>query len=134
MAQMAVEPVEPVEESIQELPSRNRVLKTLAEVFNGLTEVKVITILGTPTVTVTEVNKRTTTTFTPPSGKVDAFVTVFNLSDGDATNVVSNKFIEDQTLRELHAAQVEKSLAVLPANIEALVKLAKAIIGELDKE
>ena len=111
--------------------SEQGIIDTLQSMFQGLTEVKVVTILGQTPVTITKHENRTTTDFTAPAGDADAFITIFNLVDGDATNVVSPAVLENQTLREFHSAQVEKSLATLPANISALVDLGKAILDEL---
>lgn len=119
----------------EDKPDRESFIRTLTRLFNKLTEVKVVTILGESTVTVTKSDSGgTTVDFVPPPGQVDAFVTIVNLLEGDAINIVSDEFVQNQELSDFHAAQVEKSLAVLPGNIEALVKLAKAVIDELDDE
>ena len=60
----------------------------------------------------------------------EALVTIFDLVDGDVTNVISPALKDDESLRAYHASQVEKSLTVLPANIKAVVDLGRTLINE----
>ena len=102
----------------------------LRTIFNGLTEVKVVTIVSDIALDVSAGQGRTTASFKPFDQQVPALVTIFNMIDGDVINVVAPSLEENASLRAFHTAQVEKSLAVLPANIEALVSFGKAIIKE----
>lgn len=104
---------------------------SLKKIFNGLSEVQVVTIVQDLPVTVETIDLRTKATFATAGGPVPALITVFNLIDGDVTNVIAPSLKDDADLRAFHTAQVDRSLAVLPANIEALVKLGKAIREEL---
>jgi len=103
----------------------------LNKAFNGLAEVRVITILGDVTVQLTEKENKLTSDLQFGDVRTDAIVTVFNLADGDAINIVSPALKDDTTLREFHASQVESSLKALPANIAAVVELGKAIVDRL---
>jgi len=108
---------------------------TLERVFGELTEVKVVTAVGTMAITLPEENGRTKTRFDPDSAPIaDAIVTIFDLVDGDVTHVISPALKDDESLRSFHAQQVEKSIAVLAENIKALVGLGKAIKDEFGSE
>ena len=102
----------------------------LRAIFNGLTEVKVVTIVQDIGLDVSAGQGRTTASFKPFEQQVPALITIFNLIDGDVINVIAPSLEENAGLRAFHTAQVEKSLAVLPANVEALVSFGKAIIRE----
>lgn len=92
---------------------------------------KIVTVIGTPTVTVTTSSGRTRADVNAPGAQDQTAVTIVNLLDGDAITMVTKTFFEDPQLRQFHAEQAEKSLAMLPANVEALVKVAQAVINEL---
>ncbi len=102
----------------------------LRTIFNGLTEVKVVTIVQDINLDVSVGSGRTTATFKPFDQQVPALITIFNMIDGDVINVIAPSLEDNLTLRAFHTAQVEKSLAALPANIEALVAFGKAIVKE----
>jgi len=104
---------------------------TLGRIFNGLVEVKVVTILENVDLEMATGDGRTVATLKPFNKEVQALVTIFNLIDGDVVNVISPDLQGNTELRAFHTAQVDKSMAVLPANIAALVQLGKAIIDEL---
>lgn len=113
-----------------EVVAEKNIGEKLWEVFNGLTEVRVFTIVDDVPVGVAVENKRTTASFQPSDPKTSALITIFNLIDGDVINVIAPSLADNTELRAFHATQVDKSLAVLPANIDALVKLGKAIREE----
>ena len=102
----------------------------LRTIFNGLTEVKVVTIVQDVALDVSAGHGRTTASFKPFDQQVPALVTIFNMIDGDVINVVAPSLEDNAALRAFHTAQVETSLAVLPANVEALVSFGRAIIKE----
>jgi len=102
----------------------------LRTIFNGLVEVKVVTIVQDIALDVSAGSGRTTASFKPFDQQVPALITIFNLIDGDVINVIAPSLEDNAAIRAFHTAQVEKSLAVLPANIEALVSFGKAIIKE----
>ncbi len=110
--------------------SSESIKKSLKTIFNGLIEVKVVTIVENVELDVATGDGRTTATLKPFGRQVDALITVFNLLDGDVINVIAPNLADKAEIRAFHTAQVEKSVAVLPANLEALVKLGKAIINE----
>ena len=104
---------------------------TLERVFGELTQVKVVTAVGTLEITLPEEDGRTKTKFNPDAAPItDAIVTVFDLVDGDVTNVIAPALKDDEALRSYHSQQVEKSLSVLSDNIKALVELGTAIKNE----
>jgi len=102
----------------------------LRKIFNGLIEVRVFTIVHDVTVDMATVDDRTRAMVAPISEQVPALITIFNLIDGDVINVVAPSLVDNAEVRAFHTAQVDKSLAVLPHNIEAMVTLGKAIIDE----
>lgn len=102
--------------------------RTLVTAFNRLVQVKVVTIVSKTELDVRNANDRTSADLTPFNKEVDALVTVVNLIDGDVINVIAPGLKDDAEMRAFHTAQVEKSMAVLPANIEAMVNLGKAIV------
>jgi len=108
----------------------DKLSKKLEKIFNGLIEVKVVTIVHDVPLDVRIEDGRTTASFDAVDQQLPALITIFNLIDGDVINVVPPSLKDDDALRAFHTAQVDKSLVVLPANIEALVNLGKAIINE----
>lgn len=102
--------------------------KKLERIFNGLIEVKVVTIVHDVPLDVKTDSGRTTASFDSIDQQVPALITIFNLIDGDVINVIPPSLQDNASIRAFHTAQVDKSLVVLPANIEALVNLGKAII------
>jgi len=105
---------------------------SLERIFNGLIEVKVVTILNDVPVKVVTTDGRTAAEIGAlPDEPVPALITIFNLIDGDVTNIIAPSLQDKADIRAFHTAQVERSLAVLPANIEALVRLGKAVLNEL---
>ena len=108
---------------------------TLERVFGELTEIKVVTAVGSLAVTLPEENGRTKTRFDPDAAPItDAIVTIFDLIDGDVTNVISPTLKDDESIRAFHAQQLEKSITVLSDNIKALVELGRAIKDEFGSE
>lgn len=103
----------------------------LRRMFDELVEVKVITVVGNVSVTLPGTEGGRSTLDTGQAPLSDAIVTIFNLVDGDVTNVIAPALKDDQAMRAFHATQVEKSMAVLPQNIAAMVDFAKALINDL---
>jgi len=118
------------EAQVAEVVVEKNIGEKLWDVFNGLTEVRVFTIVDDVPVGISIDDNRTTASFKPVDPETSALITIFNLIDGDVINVVAPSLADNAALRAFHASQVEKSLAVLPANIDALVKLGKAIREE----
>lgn len=106
----------------------NSIKDRLARMFNELVHVRVITVVGNATVTLPAGGGDRATLDTDQAPLDDAIVTLFNLVDGDVTNVIAPSLKDDQAVRDFHAAQVEKSMAVLPSNVAALVELGKELI------
>lgn len=100
----------------------------LVAMFNELVHVRVITVVGNATVTL-ERNGGTRAAVDIGEGPLnDAILTIFNLVDGDVTNVIAPALKDDQAMRDFHAAQVEKSMAVLPSNLAAIGQFGKELI------
>ncbi|XVV08495.1 hypothetical protein ACQP2X_27000 [Actinoplanes sp. CA-131856] len=97
--------------------------------FNELTEVKVITAVGKVEVVLEEREGRTATVVKTPEPPTEALVTIFDLGDGDVTNVISPELRDDQALREYHLQQVDRSIQVLPAHFKTLIDAAETIIN-----
>jgi hypothetical protein len=112
--------------------SDQSILQRLGNIFDELTEIKVITAVENVTVRLTQKGTRTKTEFDPGAEPITrAIVTIFDLIDGDVTNVISPELKDDEAIRSFHASQVEKSLAVLPANVAAILQFGRALIDEL---
>lgn len=107
------------------------IVDKLRKMFEELAEVKVITVVGNVTVGLPPAEGGRATVDTGQAPLTDAIVTLFNLIDGDVTNVIAPSLKDDAAMRAFHATQVEKSMAVLPSNIGALVDFAKALIHDL---
>lgn len=107
------------------------IVDKLRKMFEELAEVKVITVVGNVTVGLPAAVGGRATVDTGQAPLTDAIVTLFNLVDGDVTNVIAPALKDDSAMRAFHATQVEKSMAVIPSNIEALVNFAKALIHDL---
>lgn len=106
----------------------------LFDIFEEMVEVRVVTAVGNVDVTLTqeEPNGPIKMGIGTGENKVsDALVTIFDLVDGDVTNIIAPALRDDEALRTYHSAQVEKSMKVLPDNVRALVDLGKAIINEI---
>lgn len=115
--------------------SDSQITGTLRRMFGELTEIKVVTAVGDVKVSITPDDAKgkgrtTTTVNTQGTETSNALVTIFDLVDGDVTNVISPALKDDEALRSYHTAQVEKSLTVLPGNIKALVDLGRTLINE----
>jgi hypothetical protein len=102
----------------------------LLGVFNRMVEVKVVTIVEAVELDIKVTRGSTSATLKPFGQKVEALVTIFNLIDGDVINIIPPNLRDDAALRDFHTAQVDKSMAVLPANIASIVNLGKAIVRE----
>jgi len=107
------------------------IIDKLRKMFEELAEVKVITVVGNVTVALPPAAGGRATVDAGQAPMSDAIVTMFNLIDGDVTNVIAPSLKDDAAMRAFHATQVEKSMAVLPSNIAALVNFAKALIHDL---
>jgi hypothetical protein len=95
--------------------------ETLREIFLHLKEVRVVTVVGDVTVAVsTDESKTIKTTVTPAPGETKALITVFDLIDGDVTNVISPELLDNSALRAFHSEQVERSIKVLPDHVRAI--------------
>lgn len=103
--------------------------EVLARIFKELTEIRVVTAVGDVDVILrTSENGATIKTeVTTTEADVKALVTVFDLIDGDVTNMISPALRDDESLRAFHSAQVEKSIKVLPDHIRALVDVGQKI-------
>ena len=105
------------------------VLETLGDVFQGLANVRVVTVIG-----MVDVDPADAAAARPAKGR-EGLETVIDLVDGDARNVISPKVLaEHPDLREFHATQVEAALKVLPANIGALIELGRFLLDRPDDE
>lgn len=108
-----------------------RIKDRLVGMFNELVHVRVITVVGNATVTVGSNGGARPTVDIGEAPLNDAIVTIFNLIDGDVTNVIAPALKDDQAMRDFHAAQVEKSMAVIPSNIAAIGQFGKELIDLL---
>jgi hypothetical protein len=112
-------------------PDDHGIRDKLRRMFDELVEVKVITVVGDVSVTLPGTGGGRSTLDTGQAPLSDAIVTIFNLVDGDVTNVIAPALKDDAAMRAFHATQVEKSMAVLPQNIAAMVDFAKALLNDL---
>jgi hypothetical protein len=103
----------------------------LVRMFNELVHVRVITVVGDAKVSLPTAGGGKAIVDTDEKPLDQALVTVFNLIDGDVTNIVAPSLKDDQAIRAFHSAQVEKSMAVLPANVATLVDFGKELIDLL---
>ena len=111
------------------MADKRAIIERLESIFNGMAELKVITAVGPVTLTFPEESGRTVTRIdTDRTPITDAIVTIFDMVDGDVTNLISPNLKDDESLRTFHALQVEKSLTVLPGNIKALVDLGRSLV------
>ncbi len=108
-----------------------RIKDRLVGMFNELVHVRVITVVGNATVTLGRNGGTRPTIDIGEAPLNDAIVTIFNLVDGDVTNVIAPALKDDQAMRDFHAAQVEKSMAVLPSNVTAIGQFGKQLIDLL---
>lgn len=108
-----------------------RIKDRLLGMFNELVHVRVITVVGNATVTMGSNGGTRPTVDIGEEPLNEAIVTIFNLIDGDVTNVIAPALKDDQAMRDFHAAQVEKSMAVLPSNITAIAHFGKELIDLL---
>ncbi len=114
------------------MADRKTIADRLESVFNGMVELKVVTAVGPVALSFPEAEGRTLTRIDTEAAPItDAIVTIFDMVDGDVTNVISPNLRDDEGLRAFHAIQVEKSLTVLPANLRALLEFGKALIDEI---
>jgi hypothetical protein len=96
--------------------------------LDDLLEIKVVTVVGNLSVTITTDGDSTKTTLDSRQVSDDALVTVVKLTDGDVTTVIAPDLVSNTELRALHATQVAASLEVLPRHLKELVDLARSLI------
>lgn len=111
----------------------DKLIDRLERIFNELSELKVITAVGPVKVALTtDADGHTKTAVDTGNAAIEqGIVTIFDLIDGDVTNVVSPELEGNAELRAFHTAQVEKSQAVLKGNISAMIELGKTIAAEM---
>jgi len=112
-------------------PDERGIKDKLVRMFDELVQIKVVTVIGNVTVTLPGERGGRPAVDTERAPLNDAIVTIFNLVDGDVTNVIAPALKDDQAVRDFHSTQVEKSMAVLPSNIAALVAFGKELIDLL---
>ncbi|XVU29795.1 hypothetical protein ACQPZJ_22730 [Actinoplanes sp. CA-054009] len=105
------------------------IVPKIIQMFNELTEIKVVTVVGKVQVELEESDGRTATKVTTPEPPTEALVTIFDLTDGDVTNVISPELRDDEALRSYHLQQVDRSIQVLPAHFKTLIDAAETIIN-----
>ena len=103
-------------------------LEKVQNLLEDLLEVKVVTVVGNLSVTITTDGDSTTTSLESKQLVDNAIVTVVKLTDGDVTTVISPDLLANTELRALHAAQVTESLEVLPRHLKELVEVAKSLL------
>src|SRR5436309_11433040 len=102
--------------------SHESVLQRLGNIFDELTEIKVVTAVQNLTVRLTPKNGATKTEFDPSGEPITkAIVTIFDLVDGDVTNIIAPELKDDEAIKAFHVEQLKHSLAVLPDNLRAVV-------------
>lgn len=109
-----------------------KIWKRLTNLFDELTEIKVITVVENVSVRLVAKGNATKTEFEPTATPMTkAIVTIFDLIDGDVTNVIAPELKDDEAVRSFHAMQVEKSLAVLPDNLNGILRFGIDLIKEI---
>ena len=110
------------------------ILQRLVTMFHELTEIKVVTAVQNVTIRLTDKDGRTKTELDAGGEPITrALVTIFDLIDGDVTNVISPELKDDEAIRTYHAQQVQASLAVLPANLKAVLEFGRALIDQIQR-
>jgi hypothetical protein len=113
-------------------PNHQGIVDKLRKMFDELVEVKVITAVGGVNITLPVGGSGAATIDTGTDALHDALVTIVNLVDGDVTSVIAPTLKDDAELRAFHLTQVDKSMAVLPTNITALVGFGKALLNDFN--
>src|SRR5687768_13910401 len=82
--------------------------EVLARVFKELTEIRVVTAVGDVSVVLRSSDNGATikTDVLTTEANAKALVTIFDLIDGDVTNMISPALRDDESLRAFHSAQV----------------------------
>jgi hypothetical protein len=115
-----------------DVPTTQTLMERLGRIFNDMTQLKIVTVVGQVNVTVAENNERSRTTVDTTGVKdLKGMVTIIDLLDGDITNIIDPSVETSDTLRSFHATQVEKSQAIIASNVSAVIELAKAIKSNL---
>ncbi|MFF5295911.1 hypothetical protein [Paractinoplanes globisporus] len=102
---------------------------TITRIFAEMTEIKVVTAVGKVEIVFEESGGRTKTKINTPDPPTDVLITIFDLVDGDVTNVISPGLQDNQALRDFHLQQVERSVRVLPEHFKALIDAAETILN-----
>jgi len=110
-------------------PEGDGIKDALARIFKELTEIRVVTAVGDVSVILRTSDNGATikTDVQTAEAGVKALVTIFDLIDGDVTNIISPALRDDESLRAFHSAQVERSIKVLPDHIRALIDVGQKI-------
>jgi hypothetical protein len=103
-------------------------LDKLQETLNNLTEVRVITAVGSVPVRIATTGGATSIDITDGEAVNAAIVTVIKLLDGDVTTIIADSLVDNAELRAMHTAQVAASLEVIPTHLKTLADLAHSLL------
>jgi hypothetical protein len=100
--------------------------------YNGLVNVRVVTMVGDVIVSARDENSRLNIKVEQDElGDHGVILTEINLIEGDVVNMLSTDLAGNAEIREFHAQQVEGAVTVLPANVQMFAKLVLEGINKL---
>jgi hypothetical protein len=121
------------EDSRTKTTEKNRVKTTIANVYNNLVNVTVVTAVGNLQVDLTtQTGSEKLHLTVQPGGVLRSFVTQIDLLEGDVLATLPDNFDELKSVQELHERNVEMAAKVLPNNIAALVNAGRELIRLFD--
>lgn len=97
--------------------------------YNSLVRVRVVTVVGDIEL-VTRDDHNALDVDTAAIADEKALITETDLVGGDIVNLISDELVDNDRLRDFHAAQVAAALGVIPANVKMFVELAGQV-GDL---
>lgn len=126
---MTTQPID-FEDAAQRSGETNRLKTTISNLYNNLVNVTVVTAIGDLGVQLTtnDDNEKIAFTIPPQTKPVDAFVTQFDLLEGDIVSTLPTNYAEHPSVQELHHRNVETATKVLPENIESVVNAGREVI------
>lgn len=106
---------------------KSSIQKTITEIYNGLSNVSVVTAVADPMVNLSTEKGKIVVDISSKTD-VKAFITQINLVDGDVISTLPTDYGDHHPVLEMHTRQVAASVEVLPNNIRTLARVASEII------
>ncbi len=129
MPQQNVEPVDFGDETAK-TGEKNRIKTTISRLYNNMVNVTVVTGVGDLGIRIstTDEDEKFHLDIADQQQTLQAFVTQFDLLEGDIVTTVPDDYAQHPAIQQLHERNVATATRVLPDNITALVNAGREVI------